>query len=671
MKTKPKSFNKADHGSIKLLAVLYAIATATFLELWPLFVQYFVNSCVHAPDSLYERILPKLATALPAIEPTWSFPLAPFDAAANAYYGSFMLRSYVVIALLALALVAALAVKDGMMKHDGTWRGPARSKTHTDGAYLESSHRAIRSSTDAWDGIKPAISCLVVSYIGREFRTVSFTNSVVFGSVGSGKSRTVVIPLICACISKGAPLFVSDTKGELRDYTEDYAKEHGYRIINLMFDEPTRSPNLWNPLGLAIEALEDASNRFRIDEAIAELGTVASHICPHEAGTSNPFWDASARSLFVGLALYLLLSDAPAEAKNLNSIGAMITEIDEDGITPLLRVRHLARTLPAGHAAKGKLGAIAAAPDETAESVIATLASKLDDYIDQRISKMLWTSDFSLKELAQPKTILYVSFAGNRGSYSGLISTLTSQIISTLMHVANAQGGRLEADFYLVMEEFVQYNRMPNLVSDIALYRGAGLRTVFIIQERAMLMAKGYSEAEVRSILACADKTLVLSVNDVTTAKEFSERIGKYWAESRSDNRSQSSRGGGLFSGTTSSGESKGSQLVPLLAPEDLLSWNTGIGNLLICRDGIYALPAPDLSATFLNEQLHLGDEDHNNALRARKAAQRPLLNTEPAPTWLPDCKEKEAAEEEDDFEFETSSAVNVISSTYNPLRMG
>ena len=672
MKAKMKSFNKPQRSPAWFYAAAAAALSVAGLIAWPAIIQFLINDWIHDPSTFIEAALPNAAAKTPVIEPEWGLLTGPIEAILHPYYGTFMAKSDLGIIVLCVSLVVAAAFKNRSITHDGTWRGPKRSKEQPGGAYLESSPKAIRRALDSWDGKSPANSCMVAGYLPQDnaYCTLDAINYLVLGSMGGNKTRGIIIPSICATISRGEPIFCSDTKGELRDFTEDCARAHGYRVIALMLNDPTTSPDTWNPLGPAIEAAR-ANNPFRIDDACAEVATFAGFACPTPANVANPFWTDMGRALIEGVALYTVLNnELTDDQKNLSTVGAIITAIDDDGVTPLVRIRHLARTLEAGHPAKQKLSQVAAAPDDTAESIIATAASRLGSYTDSRLEKMLFRSSFSLRELARPRTILYVSFAGSRGSFGGLVSTLTTQIISTLMQLASENGGQLECKYHLVLEEFIQFDRMPNLVSDIAIYRSAGIRTTLVIQESSMLMAKGYSEAEARSILASANDILFLSTNDVSSAKLLSDRIGKYYMESKSDSQSRSSRGGTIFSSSTQSGQSTGAQLVPLLAPEDLLSWDKSIGALLIRKSGVYALPSPDLSETWLNEELGLGDEAHNNALRAWKSAARPAVNTRPAPTWLPRVLQ-EPEDESDDTISTGAVAAPTAMENYNPLKLG
>ena len=83
----------------------------------------------------------------------------------------------------------------------------------------------------------------------------------------------------------------------------------------------------------------------------------------------------------------------------------------------------------------------------------------------------------------------------------------------------------------------------------------------------------------------------------------------------------------------------------------------------------MYALPSPNLSKTWLNTELGLGDETHNNAFRARKAASRPAVNTQPAPTWLPKVLENPEDETNNNC-IASVIATPIVLETFNPLKL-
>ena len=171
-----------------------------------------------------------------------------------------------------------------------------------------------------------------------------------------------------------------------------------------------------------------------------------------------------------------------------------------------------------------------------------------------------------------------------------------------------------------------------------------------------------YTREEAASLTGCCDDTLVLSVNELEVAKEISGKIGTYPALMCSSNKSRGSNAGTLY-GTFSSGSVTTSQKRELIMPDEMLRWGPDVGNLLIGHGGVYALPSPELSKTFVNEMLGLGDREFNDSLRAKKKAERPERNSKPAPIWLPDD-----IEEKPEKAAEKPVASEQKRQSYNPL---
>ncbi|MBO5183838.1 MAG: type IV secretory system conjugative DNA transfer family protein [Bacilli bacterium] len=80
--------------------------------------------------------------------------------------------------------------------------------------------------------------------------------TLLVGSSGSGKSRSVIIPTFTMLGLAGENMFISDVKGELYLYTTDKLKELGYDVIALDFISFLKS-NWYNYLDIIINAVED------------------------------------------------------------------------------------------------------------------------------------------------------------------------------------------------------------------------------------------------------------------------------------------------------------------------------------------------------------------------------------------------------------------------------
>ena len=75
-------------------------------------------------------------------------------------------------------------------------------------------------------------------------------HTMIIGSTGSGKSESIVKPMVNLLAKKGESMIINDPKGELYKYCGDYLKDQGYNIVVLNFREPDQG-NAWNQIGRA------------------------------------------------------------------------------------------------------------------------------------------------------------------------------------------------------------------------------------------------------------------------------------------------------------------------------------------------------------------------------------------------------------------------------------
>lgn len=144
---------------------------------------------------------------------------------------------------------------------------------------------------------------------------------------------------------------------------------------------------------------------------------------------------------------------------------------------------------------------------------------------------------------------------------------------------------------------------------------GKGIRHFMFIQSYAQL-DDVYGEKVSQIIQDNADIKIYLRSPNPATKKKISEDLGNYTTRSYSKSSNTPS---GTFTKSGSDGESSNLMGRPLLYPDE-------VGKLqrpysLVMSDSDPAIMyAPDLSKYSMNEFLGMGDEEHNNQLRRRKA---------------------------------------------------
>ena len=149
------------------------------------------------------------------------------------------------------------------------------------------------------------------------------SHSLVIGSSGSGKTQTVVLPMLKMSVLAGESFLVNDVKGELYQQLSDTLKERGYQLVVIDYQDK-KFGNNWNPLTLPYQMYQ-AGNK---DEAMSLLENVGYYLFYHYLdyqGNNDPFWTNTTINYFTGLALYLFENAKPEEI-NLNSLFSLSLE---------------------------------------------------------------------------------------------------------------------------------------------------------------------------------------------------------------------------------------------------------------------------------------------------------------------------------------------------------
>lgn len=176
-------------------------------------------------------------------------------------------------------------------------------------------------------------------------------------------------------------------------------------------------------------------------------------------------------------------------------------------------------------------------------------------------------------------------------------------------------GGRVPVRWNFVDDELGNFTKITNMRQQTSFGTGKGIRHFMFIQSYAQL-DDVYGEKVSQIIQDNADIKIYLRSPNPTTKKKISEDLGNYTTRSYSKSNNTPS---GTFRNGGSDGESSNLMGRPLLYPDE-------VGKLqrpysLVMSDSDPAIMyAPDLSQYAMNEFLGMGDEEHNNRLRQKKA---------------------------------------------------
>lgn len=307
-------------------------------------------------------------------------------------------------------------------------------------------------------------------------------HNLVIGSTGSGKTQTVVKPMVNLLAKKGESMIITDPKGEIYKYSASYLKEKGYKIIVLNFREPNRG-NSWNPLTLPFKYYR-AGNP---DKAIELLNDVALNILydPSNKNESD-FWEKSAADYFSGLALGLF-QDGREEEVNLNSINVMSTVGEERYATSNYIKEYFGMKGEKSNAYMFASSTINA-PNDTKGGLLATFRQKIRNFsTGEALSEMLSYSDFDMKDIGNGKTAVFMIIHDEKKTYHSLMTIFIKQCYETLIDAAQENGGKLPVRTNFILDEFANMPPLKDVDAMVSAARSRDIRFTFIIQNFAQL----------------------------------------------------------------------------------------------------------------------------------------------------------------------------------------
>lgn len=438
-------------------------------------------------------------------------------------------------------------------------------------------------------------------------------HALIIGATRSGKTRCIVIQTIIDLILAGENVVVPDLKGELRDYTEDVAKKYGYEVIGIDFIHPYQSKRR-NFLEPVIKALQ----RNDISRAIEETWSLVSQLVGEPPENGEKLWNnGEAATLAASIMAVCYDNQDHPEYQNLTNVFYFITEMCSNyrGALPL---QFYIDSLPEEHPAKILLAATKVAAMRTRSSFYVSAIMTLKLLTIPAINQMTNASDFDIEKLIDEgkKVIIYLGLPARDKTYFPLASLFLRQISDLIDYVADEKyGGRVPVRWNFIDEEMGNFTKITNMRQQTSFGTGKGIRHFMFIQSYAQL-DDVYGEKVSQIIQDNADIKIYLRSPNPTTKKKISEDLGNYTTRSYSKSNNTPS---GTFRNGGSDGESSNLMGRPLLYPDE-------VGKLqrpysLVMSDSDPAIMyAPDLSQYAMNEFLGMGDEEHNNRLRQKKA---------------------------------------------------
>ncbi|AHC38872.1 type IV secretory system conjugative DNA transfer family protein [Ehrlichia muris] len=340
-----------------------------------------------------------------------------------------------------------------------------------------------------------------------------FQHALLFAPTGSGKGVGFVIPNLLFWEDS---VIVHDIKLENYDLTSGWRKKRGQEVFVWNPAQPDGISHCYNPLDWISS---------KPGQMVDDVQKIANLIMPEQ-----DFWYNEARSLFVGVVLYLL-----AVPEKVKSFGEVVRTMRSDDVVYNLAVVLDTIGKKIHPVAYMNIAAFLQKADKERSGVISTMNSSLELWANPLIDTATASSDFNIQEFKRKKVTVYVGLTpDNLTRLRPLMQVFYQQATEFLCRTLPSDDEPYGVLF--LMDEFPTLGKMEQFQTGIAYFRGYRVRLFLIIQDTEQL--KGiYEEAGMNSFLSNSTYRITFAANNIETANLISQLIGNKTVNQESLNR--------------------------------------------------------------------------------------------------------------------------------------
>ena len=510
-------------------------------------------------------------------------------------------------------LILLLAVVFGALVATTTFSGRGsldsiKSKTVGDGQHgtarwatpgeIKKTFRSVPFQTALWrKGERlPSAQGLVLGCTGKKGQLTALVDSddihcLMIGASGVGKTAFFLYPNLEYACASGMSFFASDTKGDLaRNYGAIARDCYGYQVAVVDLRNPTKSDgyNLLTLINHYMDACRrdpaDLAARAKAEKYAKILSKTIINPEGENFGQNQYFYDAAEGVL---TAVTLLLAEylppreidgVLRERRHIVSVFKLVQELLAPSILPgKNEFQLLMERLPEEHKARWFSGSALTAADQAMASVMSTVLSRLNTFLDSELEQVLcFDSAIDAESFAAKRSAIFLILPEEDTTKNFMAGLMIQTLSRELFSVADEHDGKLLNRVVFFCDEL---GTMPafDILPLFSAGRSRRLTLVPIIQSLAQL-EKNYGK-EGAEILTdnCQDTIFGGFAPNSQTAEVLSKALG-----SRT-----------VMSGSISRGKNDPSQSLqmiqrPLMTPDELKSIPKG--HFIVMKTGTHPM---------------------------------------------------------------------------------
>lgn len=366
----------------------------------------------------------------------------------------------------------------------------------------------------------------------------------------SGKGVGIVIPNLLHYRDSAVVL---DLKDENFQKTAGFRAKCGQKVFRFAPDDENFITDCWNPLHYVRQ-----DPRFKI----ADLMSVTNILYP----PSDDVWNATAESLFLGLALYVMETSKEADKFNIASIKKLRVNLpflkDEETFNKYVKEREPFE--PLSEDCITHLRSYSQTSDKLRNSIAISFDKPLGIFSDPITARATRKNTFDFRQLRRVRMTVYVSIKpANIDKFGQLLNLFFQQMLVLNMDKLPEEDPTLKYQCLILLDEFPAMGRVAIIEKASAYMAGYNMRLLLIFQSKSQVKdRKLYDETGAQTMLTNMALQVVYAPRDDADAKDYSEMIGYMTEKGISRSRQLSGKGG--------RGENESDQRRAVLLPQEV-----------------------------------------------------------------------------------------------------
>lgn len=436
---------------------------------------------------------------------------------------------------------------------------------------------------------------------------------LMIGAAGVGKTAHFLYPNLEYACASGTSFITTDTKGDLYRHYGGIAKEYyGYQISVIDLRNPIYSDgnNMLHMVNKYMDIYKKDRSNLTIKAKTEKYAKIIAKTIIFNDGESsssygqNSFFYDSAEGLLTSVIL-IISEFCEDKQRHIVSVFKLVQDLLKPSkVKGKTQFQVLLDLLPDNHKARWFAGAALNTSEQAMMSVLSTVLSRLNAFIDSEIEQILcFETTIDIEKFCEHKSAIFLVMPEEDNTKHFLISLFLQQYYREMLAYADEHGGVIPRKIIMFLDEIGTIPPIQSIEMMFSASRSRNISIVAIIQSLAQLEKNYGSEGAKIIVDNCQDTLFGGFAPNSEMAKIFSENLGTHTVQSGSINRGKND-------------PSQSLQMIerPLMTPDELRTMPKG--HFILMKTGIH--PFKTILRLFIYWKIKL-DKEYQVNERIRK----------------------------------------------------